>query len=229
MTKYRVIALIVGSSLAVAGSALAGPACDQAGKRAGGGPGARFAQMDADADGKVSLAELTASRESWLKRADADGNGVATAAELEASAATNRQQRLQRMFERQDADGDGRLSTDESRMPSEWFQRADKNQDGGVTLAELSEAREAARQGKRGGAGKRRVGRLDANGDGNISLDEVRSAAAGQFARLDRDGDGALSRDELRSRHGRGHGKHRQRGGDKGQSGSPDAAAPART
>src|SRR5690606_20204208 len=80
MTKNRYIALILGSSLAVAGSAFAGVAlagadCDKAAGHMGGRGGAHFERLDADKDGKISLAELTTTRETWLAKVDTNRDG----------------------------------------------------------------------------------------------------------------------------------------------------------
>jgi Ca2+-binding EF-hand superfamily protein len=229
MNKYHYTALILGSSLAIAGSAFAGAGgCDTGGDEAGHGKrgrGARFAEVDTNKDGKVSLAELTASRESWLTQVDTNKDGVATQAEIEASFAARRQEHAQKTFSREDANKDGRLTRDESRIPSAWFERADANKDGALTLAELTEARRSAAFDKGGskGPGARKHQGFDANGDGKVVRDELRTAAANQFARLDTNKDGSLTRDEFRP-HGRNHGQHRR--GTDGQE-QRDKATPA--
>jgi Ca2+-binding EF-hand superfamily protein len=220
MNKYRYAALVLGSSLVVgggvfAGTALAGgPSCGDG--KAERGPAARFTELDTNKDGKVTLAELTASRESWLARVDTNKDGVASAEELKAGFEAKKNERLDRMFAAQDDNKDGRLARAESHMPSAWFERADQNHDGALTRAELSEARKhepSGRERKAGPDGKpgaeRKLGHagLDGNGDGKVDRAEVGQAAARQLARLDRNGDGSLTSDEL-GRGGRGHGRH---------------------
>lgn len=222
MNKYRYTALIVGSSLAVAGSAFAGVAlagggdCDKGGGHAGRGA-ARFEQIDANKDGKISLAELTASREGWLTQVDTNKDGVATQAEIDASMASKRKEHQQKMFERDDANKDGRLTREETRLPSAWFEKADANKDGALTLAELGNAHQHApgKQAAGHGAGKAR--RFDENGDGKVERQELRTAAANQFAQLDKNKDGSLTSDEFRAQR---HGKHRR-----GPGHGPDAPA----
>lgn len=218
MNKYRHTALILGSSLAIAGSAFAGVAlagggggCDKAGGMGRGA--ARFEEIDTNKDAKISLAELTTSREAWLTRIDTNKDGVATQAEIDASRASQGQARLQKMFEREDANNDARLSRDETRLPSAWFEKADANKDGALTAAELTDARmnaagdKHARHGRGAKHGQAKGGRFDQNGDGKVELPELRSAAAEQFARLDKNNDGSLSSDEFRTHR---HGKHRR-------------------
>ena len=236
MNKQKITALVVGSSLAIAGgifagTAFAGPGCDEAnGKAEHHGAGARFGQLDANKDGKVSLAELTASRESWLTRVDTNKDGVATQAEIDASMQAGKKEHVEKMFAREDANKDGRLTRDETRMPSAWFERADTNKDGALTLAEATEARKNAGPQKHGGqagpAGKLgKVNPIDQNGDGKVERQELQNAAAKQFARLDQNGDGSLTSDEFRASHGRGHGRHRH--GPDGQENPAPAKPPA--
>lgn len=232
MNKYRYTALILGSSLAVAGVAFGGVAfagggdCDKAGGHAGRGA-ARFEQVDSNKDGKISLAELTASRETWLTQVDTNKDGVATQSEIEASMASHRQERVQKMFERDDANKDGKLSREETRMPSAFFEKADANKDGALTLAELTDARKNApadQQAKHGaGKGPGKGAHFDQNGDGKVDRQELRTAAQSQFAQLDKNKDGSLTSDEFRAH---GHFKHRR--GDKND-GPATAPAPVRS
>jgi Ca2+-binding EF-hand superfamily protein len=218
MNKKHFTALIVGSGLAIAaGSAFAGAAavgdgagdgagCDKAGGKAR-GASAHFSQIDANKDGKVSLAELSASREAWLTKVDTNKDGVATQAEIDAAFQATRAEHVQKRFEREDANKDGRLTREETRMPSARFERADANKDGALTLAELTAAnKNAGAEGHAGRAGK--GARFDQNGDGKVVREELRAAAAAQFARLDTNKDGSLTSDEFRMA-GRGHGQHR--------------------
>jgi Ca2+-binding EF-hand superfamily protein len=191
MNKYFFPALIV-SSLAIAGSALAGAGagdgaggCDKAEGKAGHGPGERFSQIDTNKDGKVSLAELTASRETWLTRVDTNKDGVATRAEIDASFQEGRKEHLQKMFERDDA-----------------------NKDGALTLDEISNAKPKPAPNAQNGAKAGRMGRFDENGDGKVERAELKTAAERQFARLDKNGDGTLTSDEFGSGHGHFRGRH---------------------
>jgi Ca2+-binding EF-hand superfamily protein len=149
---------------------------------------------------------LTASRESWLSQVDTNKDGVATQAEIDAGVESKRKEHLQKMFEREDANKDGRLTREETRLPSAWFEKADANKDGALTPAELADARKAhAGKWAKHGGGKGR--QFDQNNDGKVERQELRAAAAAQFAQLDVNKDGSLSSDEFRAR---GHGKHRR-------------------
>lgn len=208
MKKHYLSALMVGTGFALAaGTALAGPDCGKAGKRSA----AHFERLDANKDGKVTLAELTQSKESWLSKVDANKDGVATTAEVEQSQKARHAQRIARMFEKRDLNKDGRLTREESQMPERWFARSDTNRDGALTAAELGErasqgkAQAGKARGKRGG----KLAHLDQNADGKVEREEVRKSAARMLERLDRNADGSLTSDEL-GRRGRGHGKGRR-------------------
>jgi len=193
MNKLSLTALIVGSGLALAGGVLAGPDCHD-GKGAG-----RMGQLDANKDGKVNLAELIAAKQSWLSAVDANKDGVATRPEIDASLQARRTEHVSKMFTEQDANKDGRISREESRMPARWFAKVDANNDGNLTREELMQR--PARHGAEGHHGK--VADMDANGDGKIDAGEVKSAAERTLKRLDQNTDGTLDATELKQ-----HGRH---------------------
>jgi hypothetical protein len=104
---------------------------------------------------------------------DTDGDGSLDRAEAEAGAPG-----LARNFDRFDTDADGRLTREEIRA-----QRA--------RMHEQARAR-----------AEERWAAADANGDGAIDLAEAQTGmprAAQEFGRLDADGNGLLSRDEMRA------------------------------
>jgi Ca2+-binding EF-hand superfamily protein len=235
MNKKHLTALIVGSGLAIAGSALAGGAlagaagdggCDKA-EHKGGGATQRFSQIDTNKDGKVSLAELTASRESWLTKVDTNKDGVATPAEIDSAFQAGRAEHQKARFEHEDANKDGRLTRAETRLPSAWFETADTNKDGALTLAEFTQGRQTIAAKRRPGAHAGKGGRFDRNTDGKVDRDELRSGAAEQFARLDKNKDGSLTNDEF-STHGRRHRMHRQ-GADGREQGEKPITAPIKS
>jgi hypothetical protein len=99
---------------------------------------------DADRDGKLSPAELSAAREAM--RGGATGPGAPRGGGAGAGRGAGR------MFEMFDANGDGLLDAAElDAMSARRFQRMDANGDGKVTAAE----REAMQNMRRGGTGWR--------------------------------------------------------------------------
>lgn len=126
----------------------------------GAGPFANFdfAAIDADKDGKITEAEITAWRAAEAKALDADGDGLISADELAAMEMKNMAGRMKdraaQMVARLDTDGDGKLSAAEmaSRpVSTKLFDRLDANSDGALSQEELdaAKARMAEGRGKR--------------------------------------------------------------------------------
>ncbi|GAA0727397.1 hypothetical protein GCM10009106_03360 [Sphingomonas japonica] len=105
-----------------------------------------------------------------MARLDPNGDGVQTRAEAIAQA--------DRMFQRLDADGNGQITAAEREAMH------DKR-------AERREAR-GKPAGKHGGMRTRMLARIDANKDGQISLDEHRAMATLRFDRVDANRDGRI-------------------------------------
>lgn len=137
----------------------------------GGGPGATQAPsadelvktlmaFDKDGDGKLSKPELPERMQGLFDRADADKDGFLTAEELKKTAAAPRAEQAGRRGEREGGEGGRRM------------QRVDP-----VTAA------------------------LDVDQDGVISAQEMQGATAA-LAKLDRNGDGQLTEDEVRPNFG---------------------------
>lgn len=147
-----------------------------------------FDEVDADGDGKLTQAELG---EGWKKhRRGKDGRGKKGHAHF-------------------DENGDGVVNAEEfSQRAFGWFERADADGDGTVSLAEI-EAQSKAKRGKRGRGGKGKSGRMmkhlleaDANDDGQITKAEAEAFKSAKFDEIDKNGDGVLSDDERPGRKG---------------------------
>lgn len=115
---------------------------------AGAGPMAMFEAADADKDGKVTPDEMAALRTARIASLDADSDGFVTREEMTAyqlEAARSRiTARVDAMFTRLDADGDGRLGAPEllaRGTPERMFERLDRDGDGAVSKAEAEMAR----------------------------------------------------------------------------------------
>ncbi len=114
-----------------------------------------------------------------------------------------------RLLERLDRDGDGAISREEARsLGDARFGRWDRDGDGAVTEAEMiaaAQERVARRIGKV-------FARMDRNGDGRLERAELEAAGEARFERMDADGDGRVTVDEIREirarwragRHGKG-------------------------
>lgn len=169
MTLTSKLSTLVLASLAtalLATTAMADRQGDREGRQ-GGNPMMQmdFAAADADGDGKITPAEIDAYRIARLTAADTDKDGFLSAEEVSAMAAarmaaranTRAAEMATRMIERQDTDGDGKLSLAEMAQPTgpeRMIARLDTDKDGALSAAELAagQDRMAERQGgKRGG------------------------------------------------------------------------------
>ena len=107
-----------------------------------------------------------------------------------------------KMFDKLDANGDGRVTEDEmTSRHQELLANADQDGDGALTKEEMKAYHKAKRE-------ERRAARNpDKNDDGVIDRTEFITAAQEKFDKLDKNGDGVLSEDERP--HRRGH--HRRK------------------
>ncbi|MEM9734579.1 MAG: EF-hand domain-containing protein [Pseudomonadota bacterium] len=110
--------------------------------------------------------------------------------------ADQRADKRAQIIKRLDTNGDGKLSIAETvTRASMRFERADQNKDGAITVEEIT----ATMQRRRSERFARRVmRRLDVNGDGKVTKEEMESRARKRFARMDADDSGFLEQDEMR-------------------------------
>lgn len=163
-------------------------------------PGDRASRFDPNGDGTVTIAEIEQRSAERFRKLDADNDGRVTRAEADSA----REQRHARRAEMR-----GKRSGD-------LFARMDANGDGSVTRAEFDTAREqrrAKRAEMRGQRGEHKGGlarhrghrgergdilaRMDANGDGAVTLTEFSARSTERLQRLDADRNGQVSREEF--------------------------------
>lgn len=153
------------------------------------GPAALFAKLDLNQDGVLTAEEVPGKFWELLSKADADADGKLTAEELGATKGAGREGREGREG-RQGQPGD----------PTALFKEFDKNEDGALTQDEVPEMF------------WERMSKADADGDGRITLEEMKAAPglvpgggpgqgqrdpAAMFQRMDHDGDGKLTEKEV--------------------------------
>lgn len=189
--------LAVFMVLAGAASAVAQP--DGHAKHGGdghGGPKHHFEQLDENKDGKVTRLELLAHAEARFNDADADKNGRVTRDEREVQHA----KRKAAHFKKRDVNGDGKLSQQEvDKMPDEVFARHDSNGDKFLSQSELEAFELRAHF----------FHDADEDEDDGLTREAMRSHSEKRFGKLDKNGDGAITQDEM-AKHGHGH--HHSRG-----------------
>ncbi|MDA8870163.1 hypothetical protein N9H93_02065 [Rhizobiaceae bacterium] len=125
---------------------------ERSGRRGGGGGMMRqlFAQADADKDGAVTREEIAALRQSQVQAADADGNGDLTLAEFERVWLSMNRSRMVDAFQRLDEDGSGEVTAAEIDEPlNRMVERMDRNGDGKI------DREDRGRRGRDGGRGGR--------------------------------------------------------------------------
>jgi Ca2+-binding EF-hand superfamily protein len=194
--------------------------------RPGGGqfnPREAFGRMDTNKDGKLSKDELPERMRENFARLDANGDGFLSEEEMArgmgrppgapgrppgAPDGPNPRQ-LEELFDRSDANSDGKLTKDElpedkreqfnrfterfgtDSLTKEQFVRAMMAQGGGQPPPPGG-----PRPGMPGDPPRPFLAILDKNQDGELSKEEIESAATALLA-LDKNGDGKLSREEL--------------------------------
>ena len=118
---------------------------------------AMFERFDTDGNGEITRDEFDAARSDRFEGADTNGDGLLSTEELVQAALARHSEeaiteRVERMIERFDKDGDQALSAEE--LPGDrgnaMFDRADADGDGIVTRAEVEDMR-----GFRHGQGRR--------------------------------------------------------------------------
>ena len=101
-----------------------------------------------------------------------------------------------RMLQKSDANGDGKISLDEYLAAAGTrFEQADTQNKGAVTADQIANSPHAHERMERRAEGL--VKHLDTAGKGFVTADEFVAAAKTRFAKLDRNGDGKLTPDEL--------------------------------
>ena len=107
-----------------------------------------FEALDTNGDGKITQAEMDASKKARFAASDANGDGMLSADEMAVQGKERMAKRIGQMIAKRDADGDGMLSLAEmgaGRNGNRLFMRVDTNGDGVVTAEEFAEAKSRRR------------------------------------------------------------------------------------
>jgi len=135
----------------------------------------RFGQIDTNANGQITVEEMTARAAARFTRNDADGNGALTLEEITKGMQGMRKERLLKQF---DSNGDGSLSGEElagmetgkdakhAKRAAKHFERMDADNSGDISLVEMQARRDPAKM----------LEKMDADNNGTLSLDEFSKA-----------------------------------------------------
>lgn len=134
--------------------------------------------------GDMTLDQVRTQSAERFSRLDTDGNGLVTRAEMDAMKAQRAEQRAERM----------------AQMSAERRERIENRME-----------RRQARAGERGERGAKRWERMDANGDGAISLAEFQARPLAMFQRADADGNGIVTQAERQAAREAHRAERRQR------------------
>ena len=159
MTRTAYLAALLAGTMALTGTIAAAKGAH--------GPQPSFSELDADGSGEVTMEEMAAFHQTRLAAIDTDGDGAISRDEMVAAAEARNvermERRMDRMFERADANEDGLLQFDE--MPqrggdrmADRFERIDTDGSGGLSEAEMAAAKEARGSRKGGDHGGNRDG-----------------------------------------------------------------------
>ncbi len=115
-----------------------------------GGMHPKFADVDADGDGKITQDEMQVHHAAQFSMADTDGNGALSPDEMLARAQERMARRVSHMIKRLDGDGDGELSMEEmgKRHKGGMFAQMDSDGDGAISAEEFKAMK--AMRGKHG-------------------------------------------------------------------------------
>jgi Ca2+-binding EF-hand superfamily protein len=154
-----------------------------------------FERMDTNKDAQVSRLEAELASKSLFAKLDGNGDGEITKAEAESSARAVRQEELAAHFKTLDANRDGGLTLDESKLPPAFFERLDADKNRNVTLEEFQ-----AMPGMSGASQQLEFDRADLNHDGKLTREEGGRSAQERFALIDTNKDNLVTRPELEAR-----------------------------
>lgn len=166
--------------------------------------GGFFQEMDKNGDGKITADE---AGERWerLGKADKDGDGGVTRMELVAAMAAAGGGP---MFEHADKNADGKITQDEAGERWERLGKADTDGDGAVSKEEFAAAMRQFQNAAAGaGAGgpvirpepREFFSKMDKNGDGALTADEVPGELWGKLSKADANTDGKVTPEELKT------------------------------
>jgi Ca2+-binding EF-hand superfamily protein len=173
------------------------------------GEGKFFRLFDSNQDSVVTKDELNSAGKTRFEEMDADANGVVSADEFKQHMSKHHQDYKQRRFSMIDVNGDAQISQDEflaykRQRAEKRFTAMDADGDGLVSVQEFSSQRSGHHEKSWGHAhkgGNHLFGKLDGDGNSELTLQEALAAWNRWFDRIDVNKDQVVTEEEARQAH----------------------------
>lgn len=174
-----------------------------------------FERYDVDKDGAITKAEIEEVRTADFAAADTNGDGEISLEEFKAAFQDRSNDRMVRVFQRLDRDGDGIVTQAEvDRMANRMFNRLDRDDngvvekvrggkrghDGGGKKAEAGKRGEHGKRhahGRRGGPAGMFMAVFDTDGTGSVTREDFDAKRAELFALADTNGSGSFTLEDF--------------------------------
>jgi Ca2+-binding EF-hand superfamily protein len=161
--------------------------------------------FDSNKDNMVTISELNEASKLRYAKMDADANGIVTMDEFQAYLGDRKTQWREQRFATMDSNSDGQVSKEEyilyrQQRAEQRYQDMDADSDGMVSKDEYI----ARKRGYRGGkhhrhGGNRFFSKLDSDNDMQLTMDESLAAWTNWFKRIDVNNDQVVTEDEVRA------------------------------
>jgi len=167
--------------------------------------------FDSNKDNMVTMSELNEASKQRYAKMDADANGVVTMEEFQAYIGDRKAQWREQRFAAMDSNSDGQISKEEyiryrEQRAEQRYHDMDINNDGVVSKEEYFTRKSGYRGDKHrhhGGdrhyGGNRFFSRLDSNNDAQLTMEESLAAWTNWFKRIDTNNDQVVTDDEVKA------------------------------
>jgi Ca2+-binding EF-hand superfamily protein len=165
--------------------------------------------FDSNQDNMVTMSELNEASKQRYAKMDADSNGVVSLEEFQAYLGDRKAQWREQRFTEMDSNADGQVSKEEyilykQQRAEQRYQEMDADSNGVVSKEEYLNRKRDYRGGNHHGkmhgkhhGGDRFFSKLDSNNDAQLTLEESLAAWTEWFKRIDANNDQVVTADEV--------------------------------